>query len=346
MSSAIVRALRRKTADLRGLGDIRLCSLEDGPGRGNRLLLCRNAAGIECEISVDRGFDVSALRWRGMNLGWNGPAGGEVPHTALEGEAGLGLLRSFDGFLVTCGLDHYGAPATGPAAAFNYPLRERIHRPLHGRVSSLRASLRGHGLETHGDRPYLWCEAQVRQAALFAEVLVLRRRVEIDLFEPVIRIRDAVTNEGSRPARHVMLYHFNLGYPLLDEHATLTGSWSPALLADFAAHPAVAVDDARESFEVDRPDCPADGWGHVGLGNARLAGGCALDIAYSAATLPALGLWRAYQSGVYALGLEPLTGIEPDGGYQGPGTPHYLEPGATRAYAFDVTVRPAAAAVP
>jgi hypothetical protein len=63
----------------------------------------------------------------------------------------------------------------------------------------------------------------------------------------------------------------------------------------------------------------------------------ALDIAFTAATLPGLGLWRAYQSGIYALGLEPFTGIGNDEkGYRGPGTPHYLEPGDQREYGFEI----------
>ena len=340
MSPDPLSALRKKTGDLRGLGDIRLVALEDGPGRGTRLIICRNAAGLEFEISVDRGFDLSALRWRGANLSWHSPVGDGVPAGALEAEDGLALLRSFDGFLVTCGLDHYGAPASGSADPYNYPLRTRMSHPLHGRISSTPATLRGYGLETGAAHPYFWAEADIRQAALYAEVLVLRRRIEAPLFEPLIRMRDTVANAGWRPSRHAMLYHFNVGYPLLDQQSVLTGSFSEAAKAAFQAAPPIPAEVIKELFEVETTAGDCEGWAHAGLSNPALNGGVALDIAYSAATLPGLGLWRAYQSGIYAVGLEPLTGIAPDdAGYQGPGTPNYLEAGASRDYAFEIRVQ-------
>ncbi len=340
MTPASLLALRKKTGDLRGLGEIRLVAREDGPGRGARLLMCRNAVGVEFEVSVDRGFDISSLRWKGANLGWNSPVGGGVPAGAIEAEDGLGLLRSFDGFLVTCGLDHYGAPASGSSNPFNYPLRTRMSRPLHGRISATAATLRGYGFESECERPYFWCEAELRQAALYAEVLVLRRRIEAPLFEPLVRMHDTVANAGWRPTRHAMLYHFNVGYPLLDEESVLTGSFTEPVKAEFQATPPVPTEEADERFDVETVEGDRAGWAHAGLHNPTLGGGVGLDIAYSAATLPGLGLWRAYQSGIYAVGLEPLTGIADDvGGYRGPGTPHYLEAGETRDYGFEIRVQ-------
>lgn len=338
MASPYLEDLRSRTADLRGIADVRLVALEDGPGRGKRLLFCRNGCGLEFEISVDKGFDVSALRWRGLNLGWNSPVGGGVPAIDLEAEDGLGLLRSFDGFMVTCGLDHYGAPSVGAASHFNYPLRSHIHRPLHGRISSVPATLRGYGIDLAGKEPRIWCEAVLRQATLFAEVLELRRRIEMPLFEPLIRIKDRVTNIGWQATRHATLYHFNLGFPLVDGRSVLTGSFGKDVVAEFAAAPPVAKRDAVETFELNRSSANSAGWAHAGLFNPTLDRGVKLEVAYSADTLPELGLWRAYQSGVYAVGLEPCSGITTDEGYQGPGTPHYLEPGEIRRYEFEICV--------
>lgn len=321
MTSPNLVELRPKTVDFRALGEIRLVALEDGPGRGKRLLLCRNAAALECEISVDRGFDITALRWRGLNLGWNGPAGGGVPARELDAEDGLGLLRSFDGFLVTCGLDHYGLPAVGPAEDFIYPHRARTHHPLHGRISSVGATLRSYGLDTDGANPMIWCEAELRQAALFGEVLALRRRIEIPLFEPLLRIHDRVSNAGWRPTRHRMLYHFNLGYPLLDEQTVLTGDFAADLLTDFVSAPPIPASDVVERFDAGTALGDASGRAHAGVFNPALAGGTGLDIQYSAATLPGLGLWRAWQSGIYALGIEPNSGAGPGGGLEAGGRP-------------------------
>lgn len=336
MNITALADLRKKTADLRGLGEIRLVALENGPGRGQRLLLCRNAAGLECEVAVDRGFDVTALRWRGINLGWNGPVGTAAPREP-GGEEGLGVLRSFDGFLVTCGLDHYGLPGVGPAENFIYPHRTRTRFPLHGRVSAIGATLSGYGLDSESAMPALWCEADVRQASLFGEVLTLRRRIEIPLFEPRLNLYDRVRNDGYRPTRHGVLYHCNLGYPLLDEHAQLSGDFEPGLRTGFASEPPVPADDVQERFDSHASKAGADGLARAGVRNPQLEGGLELEIAYSAATLPMLGLWRAWQSGIYALGIEPHTLLTaPAEEARGPSL---LEAGEARHYRLHFQIR-------
>jgi hypothetical protein len=47
--------LRRRTAADLGLADIRLMQAEEGPGRGQRELMVRNARDIGNEIALDRG---------------------------------------------------------------------------------------------------------------------------------------------------------------------------------------------------------------------------------------------------------------------------------------------------
>ena len=43
------------------------------------------------------------------------------------------------------------------------------------------------------------------------------RRIEADLGGNAIRIRDRVVNEGFYPTPHMLCYHLNVGYPVLDE---------------------------------------------------------------------------------------------------------------------------------
>lgn|GEM_PF-4301991 len=58
---------------------------------------------------------------------------------------------------------------------------------------------------------------------MFTEVMTLHRRIEIERHSPTIRIRDTVINDGFQAVPHRLLYHVNLGYPLLDEAARLSG---------------------------------------------------------------------------------------------------------------------------
>src|SRR5439155_8487030 len=192
--------IRKRTVDWRGIAEIRLVSIEDGPGRGQRVILARNATGLQFEVAVDRGFDLSALSWKGINLGWHGPNRMPFPPASTTEDGGRGMLRAFDGFLVTCGLDHFGVPKLAPADHFIYPHRPQAHYPFHGRIALQGAELGGYGLDMDAAEPMLWCEGIVRQTALFGEVLSLRRRIELPVFGTAIKLSDVVTNDGYTPA--------------------------------------------------------------------------------------------------------------------------------------------------
>jgi hypothetical protein len=331
-----IEDLRRRTSDLRGIADVRLVTLEDGPGRGQRLLQLRNGAGVEVEIAVDRGFDLATLRVRGVNLGWNSPVGLRTPSFPGDLEHGLGPLRSFDGFLVTCGLDHYGKPAEGPAHHFAYGLRNTVTYPLHGRVSAQPATIRGYGIRDDSS-PAVWCEGEVRQAAVFGEVLVLTRRVEIPLFEGRITLTDTVTNRGFRPTRHAMLYHFNVGFPFLDETSELTGQFG-TLQDAFKSEPRIPRDDAQEKVDVVHPEADSRGLVTVGMRNPALDGGLSLQIQVHKAQLPTVALWQCWQSGLYVVGIEPCTPLPDNLDVNGDDSSAFLPASSTRRYDIAITV--------
>lgn len=331
--------LRRRSVDWRGLADIRLVASEDGPGRGQRLILARNAAGLQFEVAVDRGFDVSALSWKGTSLGWHGPNRLPFPAAATTEDGGRGMLRGFDGFLVTCGLDHFGVPEQGSADHFIYPHRPTVHYAFHGRIALQGAELTGYGLEMESDEPMLWCEAVVRQTALFGEVLSLKRRIELPVFGTTLRLRDRVSNDGYRPARHALLYHFNLGYPLLDSDTQLFGDCAAEEIAHFHAVPPVPTDDFVELVDALSPREREGGWASVGLRNPNLAGGVSVAIRQRLDQLPELTIWRCYQSGIFVVGIEPHTARPARQPGSGVGAnPDFLEAGQSRRYDLDVVV--------
>jgi len=68
-------------------------------------------------------------------------------------------------------------------------------------------------------RCVLWAEAEVAQAAVFGEQLLLTRRIEADLGGTSLRIADTVTNTGPTPCPHMILYHCNVGFPVVDDAA-------------------------------------------------------------------------------------------------------------------------------
>jgi hypothetical protein len=329
--------LRKRTVDGRGVADIRLVQMEDGPGRGQRLFLVRNAMGIAFEIAVDRGFDISSATWRGINIGWNSANGLPWPPNSIDAEDGVGFYRNLDGFLVTCGLDHIGAARRADASHFIHKHRKEVFNPLHGRVSSQRASVSGFGIDWDADIPVIRAEALVRQSSVFGENLTLRRRISLPVFGNTIRIDDVVENRGFRPTPHALLYHVNFGYPFLDEQTKLSGDLDPGAAAEFNAGDKRPQDDFVDYFQ-DVAIVSQNATASISMTNAFLMNGIEAKLRYSTAALPDFGIWRAFQSGVYAIALEPMRRRDVnDEVKEGPGT---LSPGQTATYWLELQLSP------
>lgn len=333
--------LAARTPDLRALADIRLFRLEDGPGRGQRVLIARNAAGVGFEVAVDRGFDLAALSLGQVQLGWHSQNQMRYPPAPPASENGYGFLRNFDGFLVTCGLDYWGPPRRAAGDLAVSPHRPERDFSQHGEIATAQARLVGYGLDAEAG--LIWCEGVVRQAGVFGDVLELSRRIELPVLGHTVAIRDRVSNRGFNPAPHALLYHFNFGYPLLDAATELTGAFG-TFAATFAARPPAPRPELNETVDNLRLPPDAEGDLRIGLRNPRLAGpgfrGLGVELAYRQAALPHLVVWRSYQSGVFALGIEPGTAaprIE-DGRLVG----ETLPPRSSRDYAVAITLQPGA----
>jgi Domain of unknown function (DUF4432) len=296
-------------------------TLADGVERGVRVLRFRAGNGVVFDILVDRGFDLGSLEYRGAALGFQSPTGFRSPwlHDA-DAEDGLGFLRSFSGLLNTCGLDHVMAPETESADHYNYPFRKTISHGMHGRIAFTPARLGGYGTRWDGDRCFLWAEGAVVQATMFAENLHLIRRVEIEVGTHTIHLRDRVENRGFHRTPHMMLYHVNLAWPVLDAGSRVH---LPVRATPWANHDRSAAEigpwdqpgpqsNFREQvYEHDLAAGP-DGIVPVAIVNPGFAwdgGGTGLGfmMEYDAAQLPAFYQWQNLQEGNYAMGLEPAT---------------------------------------
>lgn len=186
-----------------------LCSAEEvrlqgGKGDGMRLLQIRNAAGLELTISIDRCADISRLIFKGDNMGYFSPCGYVSP--SYYDKDGAGFLKSFTaGFLTTCGLTTLGG-----ADEENGELL-----PMHGTIGN-----------TPCER-FWWEEtedafvihAEIPDRRLFDRKLLLRRTITVGKTENTLKLCDTVENQGDTQTPLMLLYHMNMGYPLLSENA-------------------------------------------------------------------------------------------------------------------------------
>lgn len=296
---------------------VRLMTLEDGVERGIRMLEFRTGTGLRFTALVDRALDIADCDYRGMAIGWHSPAGFRHPGLhEYEGEGGLAWARSFSGLMVTCGLDHILFMNDVPADNYVYGPRKTVSHSLHGRVGTIPARLTGYGERWEGERCILWAEGVVRQSAVFGEDLHLVRRIEADVGGNEIRLSDRVVNHGFYRTPHMYCYHVNVGHPVLAQ-----GSRYLAPIRDvvWAAH---AGDDYRgqgvgyHTMPAPRLDFHEQVWQHelaadgngevpVALVNDRLNLG--FEVVTRKDQFPCLYEWQNFQSGQYALGIEPST---------------------------------------
>ena len=276
--------------------------LQGGRGDGMHLLCVRNGLGLEAWISLDRCADLSRVSFGGDNMGYFSPCGYVAP--AYYDAVGSGFLKSFTaGFFTTCGLTAVGSPCTDAG--------EQL--PLHGSIANTPAQLLGMEESEAG----LTVRAQVRDCTIFGRKLILDRQYTFSYTENTIAVRDTVHNAGDSESPYMLLYHCNMGYPLLQEdtqvvipHTGMTPRNSHA-----AAHAATAL--TMEPPQAGYEECcyyydvaAKDGQAAVGAYSPSIDKG--VVIAYNSLELPRFVEWKMMGKTDYVLGLEPGN-CTPDG---------------------------------
>ena len=333
--------VERHAGDLAAVGGVRSAVLGDGIERGIRVLEFRTGGGLRFDVLVDRAMDIGLAEFDDISVGWRSATGFRHPGLhEINDEDGLSWLRSMSGLLVSAGLDHalFGGPVD--SSQYAYPPRPSVRHGLHGRVANIPARLTGYGERWEDGRCVLWAEGEVRQAAIFGEHLVLRRRIEADLYGTEIRLSDTVRNAGFDKTPHMFLYHVNVGWPLLEPGVRFDTDiaetiWrTDSVAAQGASHTVLPgprpgfVEQVYEHVLVPGPD----GRVRAGLVNDRLGRGFELD--YDPAAFPAFFEWLNLRAGAYAVGLEPSTHhVAGDAAARADGSMIWLEHGEERRYA-------------
>jgi hypothetical protein len=332
--------LLRRVGRLGQIAEVRLVTLGDGLARGVRVLEFRTGSGFAFDVLVDRSFDVGTCQFGGQSLSWQSGAGVVAPWYYDPDQ--WGWFRAWGGgMVVTCGLDHTLVPGQDTAAHFNQPhVLDHVSYGLHGRIGGLPARLAGYGERWVGDDCVLWAEGEVLQSAVFGESLLLRRRIEASVGACSFSIQDQVENVGHTRTSHMLLYHCNVGFPVVDEgsellvpsHRTTTDYGVPVDGYQVMSAPVPNATEACFEHEV---IAEPEGTVPVAVVNRRL--GLGVYQVFRNDQLPHHTVWRMLGEGTYAVGLEPSTNR--DAGRwdaRERGELQWLEPGETRRYDLQV----------
>jgi hypothetical protein len=154
-------------------------------------------------------------------------------------------------------------------------------------------------------------EADIRQSSVFGENLLLHRRIESPIGSTRFTVRDRVTNEGVAATGHMMMYHANMGWPLVNEGAEFRVQSSDVLPRDEPSRTGLSQWSRIEAPRPDRAEEvfvhsfePGTGVTTATLSNPKL--GIALDVSFDTAQLPWLCQWKLMREHSYVVGIEPV----------------------------------------
>lgn len=262
---------------------------------------------VQVVILPSRGMSIWQMTAAGIRYGWNSPVAGPIhpSQVPIFDPSGIGWLEGFDELVVRCGLHSNGAP--------EHDVQGRLLHPLHGRIANLAAdSLSIEFDEASGRMDVI---GEIVESRMFVQRLKLRSRVRFLAGSADVQLLDDVTNELSKPATMQLLYHINVGTPILGEGASLE-----------APLETLAPKDALSAGEIDE-------WNQFGGPQAGYAervyfaklranesnqtsvmlrssdGSSGLAVTYHVGGLPRFVVWKntADQSDGYVVGLEPAT---------------------------------------
>ena len=295
--------LEKRTGDLAQFAGIRSAELSDGVERGVRTLDFRTGTGFAFSILPDRCMDISFAEYNGAALCWRSMTGDA--HPAYYDADGINWLRTFQGgMLATCGMMNIGSDSED----------EGEHFGVHGRIGAAPARNVQWDAEWQGDDYVLWAQGKMREGRIFGENVSLARRISTSMGSNRLLIRDVIINHGYDPTPLMFLYHFNCGFPLLDETSEVLVN-SSVTPRDEEAERGVSewnrgsapIPLYREQVFQHKVKAGPDGNAVVALVNREFNGGHGLGLAirFRPYELGYLWQWRQVGEGAYVMGLEP-----------------------------------------
>lgn len=282
-------------SQLFGIEEHRLCG---GRADGMKVVILRNGRGLTATLAADRCLDPMRLEYKGDNLGFFSPAGWAAPQYYQPEE----FLRNFTaGFMTTCGLESVGSDCEDMGET----------TVVHGRISNAPAQELCVHTDYSGAQPAMRVSGVMNEAVIFGGKLQLERTVTMPSDDNVLCYHDKVTNLGGEERPLMLLYHCNMGYPMLDEGAELL---LPTL--EVTPRDARAAEGTAEYAEIPAPQAgfaeqcyyhrlgrDAQGMSCAGIYNPAIGKGVLLS--FNTDELDQFTQWKMTGVRDYVLGLEP-----------------------------------------
>lgn len=258
---------------------------------------------LSFSVMKDKCLDIAEVSWKGCHISFLSKPGlaGRNHYDTHGAEAQRSIMG---GMLFTCGLENICAPCIVDGKEY----------PMHGRLRTTPAEHVGaDAFWTDDEKPQykINISGEMREAELFGENMTLRRRIETTYGVPEIIIKDCITNEGFREEPMMLLYHFNVGYPFLNEDCEIILPTKEVIPRDDTAGKQAGmwnrmgkpVDNASECVFLHKLAADKGGNTFATVINEQL--GIGLKLQFNQKYLPYFMQWKSEASGDYVVGLEP-----------------------------------------
>ncbi|MBN1292147.1 MAG: aldose 1-epimerase family protein [Candidatus Latescibacteria bacterium] len=335
----IFGASMKKQQILEHVGDIsQICDAQkktysDGKSSGVETVDVTTGSGFSFTILPSRGLDISHAVYKGTPISWKSVCG-EVAPQYFEPE-GLNWLRNFfGGLLTTCGMTYSSHPCEDNGEQLG----------LHGRVSNIPADNVNITKQWDNDDYLMIVTGRVREVKVFGEKLELSRKITTSLGSSKLVIRDTVENIGFNDSPLMMLYHVNIGWPLVSEHSRLISPTTGVRPADDRARSEIDTwssftspqKDYRERVYFHDQKADKDGKITVALVNEAIELGVYLSFLKS--EFPHFIEWKMMGQGEYVIGIEPgnITGHRAY--MRKEGTLEFIKPGTKRDFTLEIGI--------
>ena len=260
---------------------LRRYTVTEGREKGLDVIDCDNGC-LRFLLNVNKACDIMQLYHKGQNMTFvskNGFMQKDLPFgNRFEG-----------GMLYTCGLESVG---------------DREGFEPHGTIHTTPAQITRAECTEAG----IVVEAVIRATEMGGKNLALKRKITSAVLSDSVSVEDTLVNESFLDAQYCLLYHVNLGYPMLDEGCKVVADvekceprtpWAAEnmdTVYDISA-PQPVMEETCHFLTLKKPE--------ASLVNEKL--GKKFTVSYSGDTLPRFVEWKNMVSGDYALGLEPCT---------------------------------------
>lgn len=269
----------RKIGNKHQLCSVHKMQFQDGREKGHNILLVENGC-LSFMLLIDNCLDLYQLKHKGTNISY-------ISKSGLIGKDDCFIDTFPGGMIYTCGLDVVGN-----------------REPMHGKIHTMPSTI----TKIDYNEKEIEIVAEIRQTGLFLNNLLLRRTYKTSYLSEKITIINEIINDGYVDANYCLLFHINVGYPMLDSCTKIQ-------------MPVISTTPRTEWAAKNISDClnmkePVDGEfeqvfyhklqnGFVSVINDKISK--MLTINYDNKMLPELIEWKSMASGDYALGIEPST---------------------------------------